>query len=163
MKAIYSQGILAFFRGNGANVLKIAPESAVKFFAYERLKLIVSKDPQKLTGKERFIAGALAGVVAQTAIYPLEVTKTRLAIAPDGTYRGIADCLYKVYKYEGPRSLFRGLGASLSGIVPYAGVDLSVFFTLKEAWVSSNPDETPGVFILLLMGASSSFCGQITA
>jgi len=164
LKAIYHEGgVLAFFKGNGTNVLKIAPESAVKFFAYERLKLIVAKDPEHLTGGERFIAGAMAGIVAQTTIYPLEVTKTRLAIAPVGVYRGIYDCLYKVYKNEGPKALFRGLGASLSGIIPYAGVDLSVFFTLKEAWVVRNPDQSPGVAILLLMGATSSFCGQITA
>lgn len=29
---------------------------------------------------ERFMAGASAGVIAQTAIYPLEVLKTRLAL-----------------------------------------------------------------------------------
>lgn len=78
-------------------------------------------------------------------------------------YRGISDCLYKVYIHEGPKGLFRGLGASLGGIVPYAGVDLSVFFTLKETWLAKNPEETPGVLILLAMGATSSFCGQITA
>ena len=152
-----------FFRGNGTNVIKIAPESAVKFLAYERIKMLVSRDPKNLTGAERFIAGALAGVVSQTAIYPLEVTKTRLALVAPGTYNGIADCLTKIYTREGSRALFRGLGTSLGGIIPYAGVDMSVFFTLKEAWMSRNPDKTPGVFVLLGMGASSSFCGQVTA
>ena len=130
--------------------------------AYERLKRVIfSKDSG--TGAERFVAGAMAGVVAQTCIYPLEVTKTRLAVAPAGTYKGIADCIIKTAKNESPKGLFRGLGTSLAGIIPYAGVDLSVFFTLKEAYVIKNNGDPPGVIPLLLMGGTSSFCGQITA
>ena len=163
-KAIFAErGWRGFYIGNGTNVLKIAPESAAKFFAYERFKVMVAKDPTKLTGLERFTAGALAGVVSQTVIYPLEVTKTRLAVAPPGTYNGIADCVYKIFTREGPKALFRGLGTSISGIVPYAGVDMSVFFGLKEAWMAKNPEQSPGVLVLLIMGATSSFCGQITA
>lgn len=36
-------GILRFFRGNGLNVLKVAPESAIKFYTYERLKKLIAK------------------------------------------------------------------------------------------------------------------------
>lgn len=65
------------WRGNGINVLKIAPESAIKFAAYEQAKRIVlqfggSKE-RELSIYERFVAGSFAGGISQSVIYPLEV------------------------------------------------------------------------------------------
>lgn len=71
-------GVRSLWRGNGINVLKIAPESAIKFAAYEQVKrLIKGESKENLAIYERFCAGALAGGISQTAIYPLEVLKTR--------------------------------------------------------------------------------------
>lgn len=53
--------------------------------------------------------------------------KTRLALGKTGQYNGIADCLRQVLRLEGPLSLYRGLTPSLVGIIPYAGIDLSVY------------------------------------
>merc|ERR1712138_21457 len=82
-------GAIAFFRGNSANCVKIAPESAIKFFAYERTKLLVCRDASAPTMLERFVSGGTAGAIAQTVIYPLETAKTRLAL--NSEYHGIWD------------------------------------------------------------------------
>ncbi|KPP57742.1 hypothetical protein Z043_124506, partial [Scleropages formosus] len=67
-------GLTALWRGNGINVLKIAPETAIKFLAYEQIKWLIrgNKDGGALRVQERFIAGSLAGATAQTVIYPME-------------------------------------------------------------------------------------------
>ena len=49
----------------------------------------------------------VAGAASQTVIYPLEVAKTRLALANTGTYRGIFNCLSTIFRNEGPKALFR--------------------------------------------------------
>lgn len=167
--AIYRDGgAKAFFRGNGVNVLKITPESATRWFAFEQAMNAIAgpskKQREAATPLQRFVAGALAGLAAQTAVYPLEVTKTRLAVAPTGTYSGMVDCLRSTVRGEGFAALFRGLTPSLLGIVPYAGVDMSVYFTLKSQWLKRNPDkEHPSTLTILTMGATSSICGQTIA
>lgn len=40
-------GIRSFWRGNGINVLKIAPESALKFAVYEKVKRLIKQNEQK--------------------------------------------------------------------------------------------------------------------
>lgn len=52
---------------------------------------------------------------------------------------------------NGFRGLYRGLVPSVLGIVPYAGIDLMVFFTLKERWVAQNKTKhsTPDVLTLV--------------
>nr|XP_012314125.1 calcium-binding mitochondrial carrier protein SCaMC-3-like [Aotus nancymaae] len=68
-------GVRSLWRGNGINVLKIAPESAIKFMAYEQIKRAILGQQETLHVQERFVAGSLAGATAQTIIYPMEVRR----------------------------------------------------------------------------------------
>ena len=49
----------------------------------------------------------------QAIIYPLELIRTRLAVSPTGTYRGIAHCAEMVLRQEGWRAFYRGLVPSM--------------------------------------------------
>ncbi|XP_065918040.1 calcium-binding mitochondrial carrier protein SCaMC-2-B-like [Dysidea avara] len=126
-RAMQEGGVRSLWRGNGVNVLKIAPESAIRFYAYEYFKRFFVSDDKPLNMYQRLATGASAGVVAQTSIYPMEVMKTRLALCSTGQYRGMADCMKSVVKSEGPLALYRGILPSLIGIIPYAGIDLAIY------------------------------------
>eukprot|EP00939_MAST-03C_sp_MAST-3C-sp1_P004007 g4007.t1 len=104
-----------------------------------------------------------AGVAAQSSIYPMEVVKTRLAVATPGTYKGVVDCLLQSVRSRGVSSLYAGIQPSILGIVPYAGIDLAVYGTIRDAWVRRHPNASPSDLTVLCMGAFSSFCGQIVA
>lgn len=176
-------GVTGLWRGNGINVLKIAPESAIKFAAYEQVKRLIKGDStHTLSIYERFVAGALAGGISQSAIYPLEVLKTRLALRKTGQYKSIADAAYKIYVGEGLMSFYRGyipniLGKLMilfywcqylrfffiiSGIIPYAGIDLAVYETLKKKYFKTHSsNEQPSFWMLLACGSASSTLGQM--
>ncbi|KAJ7372293.1 hypothetical protein OS493_019737 [Desmophyllum pertusum] len=158
-------GIKSLWRGNGANVVKIAPESSIKFFAYEKAKKLLGADEKQLGVRERLLAGSMAGVASQTSIYPLEVLKTRLALRKTGQYKGLVDAAYVIFTTEGIRSFYRGLFPSLLGIIPYAGIDLAIYETLKNFYLNYHKNESadPGVFLLLACGTASSTCGQLAS
>jgi len=64
-------------------------------------------------------------------VLPLQV-RTRLAVCTTDTYAGIADLVRKVLAQEGWRAFYRGIVPSMLGILPYAGVDITIFELLKE-------------------------------
>ncbi|KAJ8409482.1 hypothetical protein AAFF_G00228830 [Aldrovandia affinis] len=158
-------GMMSLWRGNGVNVLKIAPETAIKFTAYEQYKKFLSSEGGKVQTHHRFIAGSLAGATAQTAIYPMEVMKTRLTLRKTGQYSGMFDCAKQILKNEGLKAFYKGYTPNLLGIIPYAGIDLAVYESLKNAWLSRYAKDTvnPGILVLLGCGTISSTCGQLAS
>ena len=61
-----NEGMLGFFKGNGATVLKIAPFSAAEFYFYEVYKtfLYPGKTRNELGFGQKIIAGGLTGITA---------------------------------------------------------------------------------------------------
>ncbi|CAL8247898.1 unnamed protein product [Merluccius merluccius] len=158
-------GVRSLWRGNGVNIIKIAPETALKFMAYEQIKRLIGSDNKTLSIVERFVAGSLAGVIAQSSIYPMEVLKTRLALRKTGQYSGISDCARQIFRREGLGAFYKGYVPNMLGIIPYAGIDLAVYETLKNCWLQEYGTNStdPGILVLLGCGTVSSTCGQLAS
>ena len=61
--------IKAYFRGNGVNVVKIAPETALRLTLNDRIKAVVAKNHlERITPIERMACGGLAGASAQVIL-----------------------------------------------------------------------------------------------
>ncbi|RKO87860.1 mitochondrial carrier domain-containing protein [Blyttiomyces helicus] len=156
-------GFRSFYRGNGLNVVKIAPESALKFFVFEwgksTLAGLEGVDKDNISVASRFAAGGLGGLLSQFAIYPLETLKTR--IMAQTTVAGASIVLRTaraLWKEGGVRPFYRGCGPSLVGIVPYAGIDLAVFETLKVTTAETQSStEIPMMAILCCGMVSGAF------
>uniref|UniRef100_A0A5B7BBW5 EF-hand domain-containing protein n=1 Tax=Davidia involucrata TaxID=16924 RepID=A0A5B7BBW5_DAVIN len=159
-------GLLGFFRGNGLNVLKVAPESAIRFYIYETMKNFIGsakgEDKADIGASGRLVAGGVAGAVAQTAIYPMDLVKTRLQTyaCEGGKIPNLGALSRDIWVQEGPRAFYRGLIPSLIGIIPYAGIDLAAYETLKDmSRKHILHDGEPGPLVQLGCGTISGALG----
>ncbi|CAN8302357.1 unnamed protein product [Cochlearia groenlandica] len=168
VKTIWKQGrVRGFFRGNGLNIVKVAPESAIKFYAYELFKNAIGENMGEnkadIGTTARLFAGGMAGAVAQASIYPLDLVKTRLQTCTNQA--GVAvpklGTLTKdILVHEGPRAFYKGIFPSLLGIVPYAGIDLAAYEKLKDlSRTYILQDAEPGPLVQLGCGTISGALG----
>ncbi|XP_063084265.1 mitochondrial adenyl nucleotide antiporter SLC25A25 isoform X7 [Cavia porcellus] len=130
-----------------------------------QIKRLVGSDQETLRIHERLVAGSLAGAIAQSSIYPMEVLKTRMALRKTGQYSGMLDCARRILAKEGVAAFYKGYVPNMLGIIPYAGIDLAVYETLKNTWLQRYAVNSadPGVFVLLACGTISSTCGQLAS
>lgn len=152
------RGVVGLWTGNGVNCLKIGPEMAIKLVAFDLLKNSIAADPGNITPAERLFAGGTAGALAEFCIYPMDVLRTRLATAPTGTYSGIANCFWSVYRSGGTTALYAGLAPSIMGIIPYAAIDLSINSMLQDLAASRLMRKEKEVSVPLLLG-----CGMASS
>ena len=68
----------AFFRGNGTNVVKIGPETALKLSLNDSIRNRIVADPNNVQLQERMLSGALAGASAQVVPVPASLLQTGL-------------------------------------------------------------------------------------
>lgn len=125
-------GAAAFWRGNGVNCLKAGPEQAAAFTARQFYLPLVCSDMERPTFAENCAVGSLAGLSAQALLYPMEVVKTRMAVADSREYSSIADCFRQSIRRGGVRDLYVGLFANAVGIIPHRGLEMGTFFTLDR-------------------------------
>lgn len=176
-KHIWSQGgVRSFFVGNGLNVIKVFPESAMKFGSFETAKRFFARlecveDTSEISRTATFLAGGFGGVVAQFTVYPIDTLKFRIQCeALSTTLRGNA-LLFKTAKQmwqeNGLRMFYRGIGVGLLGIFPFAAVDLGTFSAMKRAYLKREANRLGieessvkiGNLVVLSMGASSGCVG----
>ncbi|KAL5606952.1 hypothetical protein BROUX41_003320 [Berkeleyomyces rouxiae] len=174
---IWSQnGMRSFFAGNGLNVLKIMPETAIKFGTYEAAKRAMANfeghnDTKNISSWSKFASGGFAGIVAQFCVYPLDTLKFRLQCetvkgGPRGNELIIATAK-RMYQTGGVRSAYRGVTMGLVGMFPYSAIDMSVFELLKNTYKSyvskqqgiPEDDVEPGNIVTGMIGASSGAFG----
>ena len=74
------EGVYGFFKGNGVNVVRIAPFSAFEFFFYEVYKANLFAGDNS-TNFSKLCCGGLTGMTASTLTYPLDLIRTKLSIA----------------------------------------------------------------------------------
>jgi len=159
------QGFLAFWRGNGVNVARMIPNSAIKFATYDTYKkLAFPEGEMAYTGRDQFLrkmmCGGLSGMSTLLPLYPMDLARTRLTadVATIRHYNGLIDCLVKTRQAEGFLGLYKGLFISLAGIVPYLAISLSLYDSMKSWAKSRGFGQSP--ILNFTMGSFAAVVGQ---
>ena len=156
------EGFITFFKGNGTNCLKIIPEDSLRSLGYYfMIKYIVKNNKKKKpTFLQRILCGSVSGIFSLVAIYPLEITRTRLILSKKEKFKGIFDCIQKSVEKKGIKSLFKGLNTSILQIIPYAAINIGVYNTFKE-YYALNLGRKPDTMGILCLGTISEITAQI--
>ena len=137
-----NEGIRGFFKGNGTNIVRIAPFSAFEFFFYEFYKHVFYSDRSATDFSSKLICGGLTGITASTLTYPLDLIRTVLTInvTEDTKNLGIWSCGKHIYRKDGFFGLYRGWFATMIGITPYIAFKMCSFDMLKGFFLPSRND-----------------------
>eukprot|EP01127_Copromyxa_protea_P012029 TRINITY_DN3097_c0_g1_i1.p1 TRINITY_DN3097_c0_g1~~TRINITY_DN3097_c0_g1_i1.p1 ORF type:complete len:724 (-),score=137.95 TRINITY_DN3097_c0_g1_i1:48-1907(-) len=91
-----------------------------------------------------FVLGAVAGAIGAFAVYPIDLVKTRMQNqrSTDGNrlYSNSFDCFRKVWRGEGLRGLYKGLGPQLLGVAPEKAIKLTVNDSLRSMFQKDGGD-----------------------
>nr|KAG5697886.1 hypothetical protein BaRGS_017143 [Batillaria attramentaria] len=133
----------------------MVPYSGLSFYTFETLKNIcldyfpemLCKPCPQNTGNLVLIVpanlacGGLAGAVAQTVSYPLDVVRRKLQLStmlPERhkyESRGWVETMRVVYRDHGlSKGLFRGMSVNYLRIMPMVSVSFTTYETLKQAF-----------------------------
>ena len=135
------RGFSALFRGLNPTLLGIIPYAGFSFASFETLKRNVKKlkgPDSDITTFERLCCGALAGFLAQSLTYPLDIVRRRMQIENhcwnEPRYKGILSSFKKIIKEEGTRGLTKAISMNaVKGPIAVGASFTTHDFLLKAA------------------------------
>ncbi|XP_061933315.1 ADP,ATP carrier protein-like isoform X1 [Apis cerana] len=161
-------GFLSFWRGNLANVIRYFPTQALNFAFKDKFKALflegVPKDAfwRQLAGN--LASGGAAGATSLLFVYPLDFARTRLAAdigkADKREFKGLGDCIIKIFKSDGVFGLYRGFNVSVQGIVIYRAAYFGFYDTSKN--LLPDPKKTPLHITFLIAQTVTTLAGIIS-
>lgn len=138
------EGWRGFYRGLGASCIGVS-HGAVQFGIYEPLKAAWRRyagranstgrggEREKVGNTATIVMSGVSKVLAGTATYPYQVVRSRLqTYNADVIYgRGIREVVSRVWKADGWRGFYRGLGPNVVRVLPATWVTFLVYENVR--------------------------------
>ena len=139
-------GVAAYYRGLSMGLIGIFPYAAIDLGTFEYLKRTITQHNAKRLGCHEDDAepggfmtaaiGGFSGAFGASAVYPLNLLRTRLqgqgTVLHPRTYTGMMDVTRQTIKGEGIRGLFKGLTPNLLKVVPAVSITYVVYDKSKK-------------------------------
>ncbi|XP_066303608.1 solute carrier family 25 member 16-like [Branchiostoma lanceolatum] len=150
-------GILAFYRGFVPTLIGMVPYSGLSFFTFDTLKQLLLEsgprillqhgrhdDDRALRAPVNLVLGGVAGAIAQTVSYPLDVTRRRMQLAVLTSnaekFSGCVRTLLTVYRTDGVKhGLYRGISVNYLRVIPQVAMSFCVYEMCKQLLGMDHP------------------------
>ncbi|CAG0895247.1 unnamed protein product [Darwinula stevensoni] len=135
VKSYRQEGVFALYKGFIPTIVGVIPYAGTSFFTYETLKRWhLDRYERPPNPVERVAFGAVAGLMGQSASYPLDIVRRRIQtqVITKGNYHTIVGTLAEVYRTEGIiHGWYKGLTMNwIKGPIA-VGISFSVFDTMQ--------------------------------
>lgn len=144
---VAKDSVTGLYRGISSPMAGVALVNAIVFGVYGNIQR-KSSDPNSI--KSHFLAGSAAGLAQSVVCSPMELIKTRLQLQSQNPrskqFTGTLDCLRHIFKTEGFRGVYRGIGITALRDLP----GFASYFVSYEMLIRASPN--PGNFYLFMAG-----------
>jgi len=132
-QTLWAEGqVAALYKGLGPTLASLGPFVAVNFASYDTIKAWAHSQGIKQTPVSSLFMGAGAGIIAQTACYPLDTIRRRMQLK--GTnYKNTLDAIKVITQKEGATGLYKGMSANTLKVIPNNAIRFMVFEYLKQS------------------------------
>ncbi|XP_041777460.1 mitochondrial basic amino acids transporter [Anopheles merus] len=158
-KIVVREGVHGLYRGMSSPMAGVAVVNAIVFGVYGNIQRRTA-NPDSLYS--HFLAGSAAGLAQSIVCSPMELIKTRLQLQDNlpraaERFSGPMDCTRAIWRREGFRGIFRGLGITAARDMP----GFSSYFVAYEYMVRCVANPSPFV-ILMAGGLAGTFSWLVT-
>jgi len=111
-------------------------------------------------------SGGAAGAASLGVVYPLDFARTRLATdvgkaSKDREFKGLSNCLYRIFKTDGIVGLYRGFCISVVGIILYRAFYFGVYDSTKQ-WLFKDFKNTNMFYLWMLAQVNTDVSGFLS-
>ncbi|UYV73735.1 slc25a4 [Cordylochernes scorpioides] len=132
------QGMTAYWRGNMANVIRYFPTQALNFAFKDKYKQVFLGGVDKKTQFGRYFLGNLASGGAA------DIGKN----AAQREFKGLGDCIGKIFMTDGILGLYRGFNVSVQGIIIYRAAYFGMYDTAKGMLLDKDKKNRALAFLI---------------
>lgn len=145
-------GIRALYRGFLPTIFGMIPYAGFSFYSFEKLKYLCMKYASSyfcetcdrntgglvLTTTARLLCGGIAGAIAQSFSYPLDVTRRRMQLGMMNHVKhnhrsSMLQTMKMIYKENGiARGLYRGMSINYLRAIPMVSVSFTTYEIMKQ-------------------------------
>ena len=140
-------GLVGLYRVVTPTVAGILPYAGMKFFVFETAvqewRAATNEHTASVPTHVRLLAGASAGLVAQTITYPLDVVRRNMQVesASGLAHLNMAQWAKRIIAEDGVKGLYRGLSVNYIKVIPTTAVGFTVYEELKVR--ARSPSDRP--------------------